>query len=71
MRRVSALVSTPAMPTRPWDLSHLSKCWVARQLEGSVMGARKIRPRAAGVVVSISSALVPTLPIWGKVKVMI
>ena len=54
MRRVNALVSTPAMPTRPWDLSHLSKCWVARQLEGSVMGARKIRPRAAGVVVSQS-----------------
>ena len=27
--------------------------------------------RAAGVVVSMSSGLAPTLPIWGKVKVMI
>src|SRR5229473_5085855 len=35
------------------------------------MSARSTRPRAAGVVVSISSRLAPTLPIWGNVKVMI
>jgi carbamoyl-phosphate synthase small subunit len=39
--------------------------------DGSVMSARSTQPRAAGVVVSMSSALVPVLPICGKVKVMI
>jgi hypothetical protein len=71
MRRVSRRVSTPASPVRSRDFSHVSKCCSARQFEGSVMSARNARPRAAGVMVSISSPLAPTLPICGKVKVMI
>ena len=40
-----------------------------------VTAACRITPRAPGVAarltVSMSSSLVPTLPIWGNVKVMI
>ena len=36
-----------------------------------VIGARNTRPRATGVRDSMSSGLAPTLPTWGKVKVMI
>jgi hypothetical protein len=59
------------MPTRLWLLSHWSSGCAARQLEGSVISADSTQPRAAGVVVSMSCGLVPTLPICGKVKVMI
>ena len=71
MRRVRRRVSTPAIPTMSMDFSQVSRCWAARQFDGSVMSARRIQPRAAGVVVSTSSAFAPTLPIWGNVKVMI
>ena len=72
---VSARVSTPVMAMMPRAFSHASKSCVARQFEGGVIGARSTQPRtpeaAARFAVSMSSALVPTLPIWGKVKVMI
>ena len=71
IRRVRRRVSSPATPMRPFDLSQLLSGWVERQLEGSVISAARIRPRAGGVIVSRSSLLAPTLPIWGKVKVMI
>ena len=69
IRRVRRRVSTPAIPTRLLEISQSLKCSVARQLAGSVISARKIQPRAAGVMVSISSILMPTLPICGNVKV--
>ena len=65
-RRVSRLVSIPAMPMRPRRSSQPSRCWTARQFEGSVTSARSTSPSAAGVPDSRSSSLVPTLPIWGK-----
>ena len=71
MRRVSRRVSTPVTATSPKDLSQASRWPPERQLAGSVMAARSTQPRTAGVAVSMSSALVPTLPMWGKVKVMI
>ena len=47
----------------------------AQKFEGCVMSVRRITPRAPGVAamltVSMSSSLVPTLPICGNVKVMI
>jgi hypothetical protein len=69
MRRVRRRVSTPAMPIRFCDFSHTSKPCAARQLDGPVTSARMTQPRAAGVRVSTSSGLAPTLPICGKVKV--
>jgi hypothetical protein len=71
MRRVMARLSTPARPIRLCDFSQASKCWALRQFDGSVMSSRSTTPRTAGVVVSMSSGLVPTLPMCGKVKVMI
>ena len=75
IRPVSARVSMPASPMMPRRLSHWSRCAVARQFDGSVMAVRRITPRAPGVAamftVSMSSSLVPTLPICGNVKVMI
>ncbi len=71
MRSVSARVSTPAMPGRSCARSQPSSDWVARQLEGSVTSCFTTRPRAAGLIASISCGLAPTLPMCGKVKVMI
>ena len=71
MRTVSARVSTPATPAIPRARSQASRCCADRQLDGSVMSCFTTRPRAAIVAASMSSALVPTLPICGKVKVMI
>jgi hypothetical protein len=71
MRRVSARLSTPVMAGRSCAFSQPSRFEAARKFDGSVMSARMTAPQAAGVMVSISSILVPTLPIWGKVKVMI
>ena len=71
MRRVISRVSTPQMPGRLWPFSQSSSGLAARQLAGSVMSPRSTTPRAAGLMLSMSSALVPTLPICGKVKVMI
>ena len=61
----------PASPATPRARSQASRCCVARQLAGSVTSCFTTRPRAAIEVASMSSALVPTLPICGKVKVMI
>ena len=44
---------------------------IDRQFDGSVMSCFTTRPRAAMVAASMSWVLVPTLPIWGKVKVII
>jgi hypothetical protein len=59
----------------PRRLSHSSRCCVARQFDGAVMAVRRIAPRAPGVAamltVSMSSSLVPTLPMCGNVNVMI
>jgi len=71
MRRVSRRVSTPAIPTMPCCRSQSSRCRAARQFDGSLMRQRSTSPRTTGVAVSISSSLVPTLPMCGKVKVMI
>ena len=75
MSTVSARVSTPVRPTMPRLLSQASRWRVARQLDGSVTGAPSTTPRtpedAAALTLSMSSSFVPTLPIWGKVKVMI
>jgi hypothetical protein len=71
MRRVMRRVSTPVSAGKSWRFSHSSRCCAARKFEGSVMSARSTQPSAAGVVVSMSSGLVPTLPICGKVKLMI
>ena len=46
-------------------------CEPLRQLDGSVMSWFTTRPEAAIVVASRSVGLVPTLPMCGKVKVMI
>jgi hypothetical protein len=59
------------MPGRLWLFSQSSRGLVARQFAGSVMSPRSTTPRATGVMVSMSSRLVPTLPMWGKVNVMI
>jgi hypothetical protein len=67
---VSARVSIPATPVTPWPRSQASRCWWLRQLLGSVTSCFTISPRAAIVAASMSSPLVPTLPICGKVKVM-
>ncbi len=68
-----ARVSTPVSATMPRRCSQAEKLSAARQLCGSVMGARKTAPSAArsasGDTVSTSSSLAPTLPIWGNVNV--
>ena len=68
---VSALVSTPEMPATPCARSQACSDWAERQLDGWLMSCFTTRPLAAMLVASISAWLVPTLPIWGKVKVMI
>ncbi len=67
MRRVS----TPPMAAMPRAASQRSRWPLLRQFEGSVIGARVTMPRACGVSASMSSSLVPTLPMCGKVKVTI
>jgi hypothetical protein len=66
------------MPERPMisrRRSHSSRCCCARKFDGAVIGVCKMMPqapgRAARLTLSMSSVLVPTLPIWGKVKVTI
>ena len=75
MRAVSARVSMPVMPTMPRAFSQVSRCFSERQLEGSVIEALSTMPRAPAAfamsTVSTSSSLMPTLPMCGKVKVMI
>ncbi len=71
IRRVSWRVSMPEIPISPCDASQPVNGAIARQLDGSVTSARRITPRANGVGDSMSSAFAPTLPMWGKVKVMI
>ena len=71
MRRVMARVSTSQIPGRLWLFNQSSSGFTERQFAGSVMSPRRTTPRAAGVIVSISSTFVPTLPMCGKVKVMI
>ena len=66
-----ARVSTSQIPGRLWLFSQSFSGFTERQLAGSVMSPRSTTPRAAGVMVSMSSRLVPTLPMCGKVKVMI
>jgi hypothetical protein len=75
MRRVNARVSIPVNPTMFFDFNQASSEISDRQLEGRVMSARIIAPRApkaaGGEASSSSSPLVPVLPIWGAVKAMI
>ncbi len=71
MRSVSARVSTPARPGTSRAFNQASSVAVERQFDGSVMSCFTTSPRAATLVASPSSALVPTLPMCGKVKVMI
>ena len=75
MSAVSARVSRPQSPMMPRARSHWSRWRVARKFDGWVMSVRRMTPRAPGVAamltVSMSSSLVPTLPMCGKVKVMI
>ena len=73
--RVSARVSTPARPTTPRRAIQDGRSESARQLAGGVGTSRKIAPRAAVCaepdICSRSSAVVPVLPMWGKVKATI
>ena len=75
MSVVSARVSMPVTPTIPRALSQLSSRALARKFEGPEMSARMMAPiaadAAAGLTTSTSSSLTPTIPICGKVKVMI
>jgi hypothetical protein len=68
-------VSTPARPTTPRRAIQPARSLSARQLAGAVGRSRKIAPRAAVCadpdICSMSSTLVPTLPMWGKVKATI
>ncbi len=59
--RVSRRVSTPEIPISPCDSSQASSGVVARQLAGPVTLLWTTSPRAAGVVVSISSGFVPDI----------
>ena len=68
-RRVSARVSTPEMPMRPVSAIHVGKSRFARKLLGLVTASRTMAPSAWAAPASTSSALAPTLPMWGKVKV--
>ncbi len=61
----------PAIPGTPCARSHASSPCVARQLAGSVTSCLTTSPRAAMPAASMSSGFAPTLPICGKVKVMI
>ena len=45
MSAVSARVSMPVMAMMPRALSHTSRCWLARQLDGAVIEARSTQPR--------------------------
>ena len=75
MSVVSARVSTPVTPMIPRALSQPSSLALARKFDGPEMSARMIAPiaaeAAAGLTTSMSSSLTPTIPICGKVKVMI
>ena len=75
MERVSARVSTPARPMTPRRVIQVARSQSARQLAGGVGRSRKIAPRAAVAaepdICSRSSAVVPVLPTWGKVKATI
>ena len=46
--RVIRRVSTPVMAAMPRLSSQASRCWLLRQLDGSVIGARATMPRAYG-----------------------
>jgi hypothetical protein len=50
---------------------HPSSRSTARKLLGAVTSSRTIIASACGRSASTSSGLAPTLPMWGKVKVMI
>ena len=71
---VSARVSMPDSPMMPRARSHWSRWRGGAIVRGIGDGGAQDHPRAPGVAamftVSISSSLVPTLPICGKVKVM-
>ena len=75
MSVVSARVSTPVTPMIPRAFIQLSSRAVARKFDGPAMSARMMAPIAAdaeaALTTSMSSSLTPTIPIWGKVKVMI
>ena len=68
---MSRRVSTPPTPIRPRRVSQSERVPAARQLEGSVGSHFTTMPAATGSAVSSSSALTPTLPMCGKVKVTI
>ncbi len=72
MRRVSARVSTPDRPILPSPGQPVDELRSARKLQWRGDGlAHDAAHRAATRPASTSSALAPTLPICGKVKVMI
>ena len=71
IRRVKARVSMPDRPMRACRFIQPSSRSTARNEDGAVTSSRTIMPSACGWSASTSSGLAPTLPIWGKVKVMI
>ena len=75
MSVVSARVSTPVTPMTRRALSQPSSLALARKFDGPAISARMMAPTAAdaaaGLTTSMSSSLTPTMPMCGKVKVMI
>jgi hypothetical protein len=67
-QRVSARVSTPATPIRPFAAIQLGKILRRAELLGSVTASRTRQPSACASPASTSSSLAPTLPMCGKVK---
>jgi hypothetical protein len=53
--RVSALVSTPASPIRPFERIHSTKFCAARKLLGALTSWRTTQPKANGSSASRSS----------------
>ncbi len=71
MCRVSARVSTPAMPTMPCFFRYSSSEAVDRQLLTTGESSRTTKPARKGRSASGSSSLTPVLPICGAVMVTI
>ena len=71
MKLVKLLVSNPVMPTILFFFSQASSFFNDLLFEGLVISVLNITPFVQILSDSWSSLLVPTFPIWGKVKLII
>ena len=71
MKFVKFLVSSPVIPTILLFFNQASKCWKDLKFDGEVISELKITPLVHILSDSKSSLLVPTFPMWGKVKLII